>query len=62
MGDIEFEVPYFDHGDWTVQTRHGMVWQIWPDERNNDPALFEGAAIATKQIIETGQPLFGGWQ
>ena len=58
----EFEIPYFDHGDWTVNTRHGLIWWIWPDKRNNDPSLYLDAVEATKEIIKTGKPLFGGWR
>lgn len=58
----QYEVPFFDRGEeWTVQTRHGMVWRIWPDERNRNPELFDEAVKATEQIIKTGKPLFGGW-
>ena len=57
----EREIPYFDNGEWTVNTRHGMVWRIWPDERNKDKNLYEDAVVATQEIIKTGQPLFGGW-
>lgn len=56
------EYPYFDNGEWTVSTRHGIVWKIWPDERNQDPTLLEQAIEATQQIIQTGKPLFGGWR
>lgn len=58
----EFEVPYFDSGEWTVATRHGMVWRIWPDEKNKNPELYEEAVVATKEIIKSGVPLFGGWK
>ena len=58
----EFEVLYFDNGEWTVGTRHGMVWKIWPDDRNTNADLYDEAILATKQIVETGKPLFGGWK
>lgn len=58
----EHEIPYFDNGEWSVETRHGMIWRIWPDKRNQNPDLFQDAIIATKEIIRTGMPLFGGWR
>lgn len=56
----QHEVPYFDHDEWSVCTRHVVVWKIWPDERNQNPDLFEEALKATDEIIKTGRPLFGG--
>lgn len=55
------EKPVFDCGEWTAKTRHGMVWELWPDDRNKNPELYEEAVIAVKQIIETGNPVFGEW-
>ena len=59
---IEREVPYFDCGEWTACTRHGMIWKIWNDERNQNPNLYDDAVIAVQKIIDTGKPLFGGWR
>ena len=58
----EFEIPYFDTHGWTVQTRHGMIWKIWPDERNKNSDLYDEAVEAMQEIIRTGKPLFGGWK
>lgn len=56
------EIPYFDNTGWSVDTRHGMVWWLWPDERNMDPTLYEEAVKITQKVIETGQPPFVGWR
>ena len=59
----EYEIPYFDksHG-WSVNTRHGMVWKLFPDDRNMNINLHKEALAITKKIIETGLPPFGGWR
>lgn len=58
----EYEKPVFDHGEWTALTRHGMVWKLFPDARNQNPNLYYEAVDAVQKIIDTGQPLFGGWR
>jgi len=58
----DHEKPIFDCGEWSARTRHGMVWQLFPDkERQANPDIYLEAVEAIKTIIKTGQPLTGGW-
>ena len=60
----DYEKPIFDCNCWSANTRHGMVWSIFPknDPRSTNKNGFEEARKAVDKIIETGQPLFGGWR
>ena len=57
----DHELPVFDCGEWTANTRVGMLWKLFPDERLTDPSLYDEAVEVVRETIRTGQPPFGGW-
>ena len=69
MNDINYilqkhEYPQFDkHHGWASSTIYGMVWRLFPDdERQFDEDIYNEAVYAVRKIIETKQPLCGGWK